>query len=71
MSEITAENKDKYLEGFEVYEPVMPKKIKQMRFMRYLPFMPNPDKTDVMERTRTLSADFGRRKSLIATIPTR
>lgn len=71
ISEITAENKSKYIEGFEVYEPLIPKKIKQMRFMRFLPFMPNPDKPDVTNKARTLSANFERRKSLLGTIPTR
>ncbi|KAJ8317126.1 hypothetical protein KUTeg_005030 [Tegillarca granosa] len=71
MSEITAENKSKYIEGFEVYEPLIPKKIKQMRCMRFLPFMPNPDKPDVTNKARTLSANFERRKSLLGTISTR
>ncbi|KAJ8316860.1 hypothetical protein KUTeg_004764 [Tegillarca granosa] len=42
ISEITTKTKIKYAEGFEVYEPILPKRIKQMRIMKYLPFMPNP-----------------------------
>ncbi|XP_061184454.1 solute carrier family 23 member 2-like [Saccostrea echinata] len=56
----------KYQEGFEIYKPWQPLRMANARIMKYVPFMPNPEKP---ESERHLSADMGRRKSLVHTIP--
>ena len=45
--EITEEPTIEYLEGTEVYEPLLPEKVKSSKLMKYLPIFPyNKDKKD-------------------------
>lgn len=41
-----------YLEGYNIYEPWLPKRIREANFLKYIPFLPNPEETD-MPRTLT------------------
>ncbi|OWF42908.1 solute carrier family 23 member 1-like isoform X2 [Mizuhopecten yessoensis] len=51
-----------YSEGYEVYNPIFYDRYKNSKILRFLPFMPNPLHHGSKERS--LSHDFGRRRSL-------
>lgn len=52
-----------YEEGKEIYEIPLPNKIKQWHGWKYVPFMPDPKQK---KRSRSLSGQWSRRKSLVA-----
>ncbi|XP_069139247.1 solute carrier family 23 member 1-like [Argopecten irradians] len=52
-----------YSEGYEVYNPILYNKYRNSKILRFLPFMPNPSLKE-NEKPRSLSHDFGRRRSL-------
>lgn len=52
-----------YEEGKEIYEIPLPKKIKQWHGWKYIPFMPDRKQE---KRSRSLSGQWSRRKSLVA-----
>lgn len=52
-----------YEEGKEIYEIPLPNRIKQWHGWKYVPFMPDPKQK---KRSRSLSGQWSRRKSLVA-----
>ena len=44
-----------YVESYEVYQPLLPKRLLMSNIMKYLPFMPNPVDGNM---PRTLTQEF-------------